>query len=40
MVTPPEALYTQQVRTYLGLLERGDVAAICALFTPDAQIYS
>ncbi|MGY2489244.1 nuclear transport factor 2 family protein [Cupriavidus sp. CP313] len=40
MVTPPEALYTQQVRAYLGLLERGDVAAICALFTPDARIFS
>ena len=35
-----KALYTRQVDTYLKALERGDVAAICALFTPDARIYS
>jgi len=35
-----EALYTRQIRTYLRELERGDVAAICALFAADAQIYS
>lgn len=35
-----EALYTKQVLIYLKALERGDVAAICALFTPDAQIFS
>jgi hypothetical protein len=35
-----QALYAQQVRTYLKELERGDVAAICALFTPDARIVS
>jgi ketosteroid isomerase-like protein len=33
-------LYTEQIRTYLAALERGDVSAICALFTPDAQIFS
>jgi hypothetical protein len=40
VVSLPELLYTQQVRTYLKELERGDVAAICALFAPDAQIFS
>jgi ketosteroid isomerase-like protein len=35
-----ELLYTQQIRAYLQELERGDVAAICALFTQDAQIFS
>ncbi|HEM7896106.1 TPA: nuclear transport factor 2 family protein [Burkholderia cenocepacia] len=34
------SLYTQQVRAYLRELERGDVGAICALFTPDARIFS
>ncbi|RQS94167.1 nuclear transport factor 2 family protein [Burkholderia seminalis] len=34
------SLYTEQVRAYLRELERGDVDAICALFTPDAQIFS
>ena len=34
------SLYTKQVRTYLRELERGDVGAICALFTPDARIFS
>ena len=40
MVSSPELRYTQQVRTYLKALERGDVAAICALFAPDARIFS
>jgi ketosteroid isomerase-like protein len=40
VVSSPELRYTQQVRTYLKELERGDVAAICALFAPDAQIFS
>lgn len=40
MDTSSASLYTQQVRTYLKVLERGDVAAICALFTPNAQIFS
>nr|WP_218884261.1 nuclear transport factor 2 family protein [Burkholderia guangdongensis] len=40
VVPSPELLYTQQVRSYLKALERGDVAAICALFTPDARIFS
>ena len=40
MVSSSEALYTRQVRNYLAELERGDVAAICALFTPDAQVFS
>ncbi|KAG8150728.1 nuclear transport factor 2 family protein [Burkholderia catarinensis] len=40
MVSSSEALYTRQVGTYLKALERGDVAAICALFTPDARIFS
>ena len=34
------AFFTAQVRTYLRELERGDIAAICALFEPDARIYS
>ena len=40
MVPSSDALYTRQVDTYLKALERGDVAAICALFTPDARIFS
>ncbi|PNK93191.1 nuclear transport factor 2 family protein (plasmid) [Burkholderia glumae] len=40
MASSSEAIYTQQVRNYLAELERGDVAAICALFKPDAQIFS
>jgi hypothetical protein len=40
VVSSPELLYTQQVRVYLKELDRGDVAAICALFAPDAQIFS
>ncbi|OXJ31897.1 MULTISPECIES: nuclear transport factor 2 family protein [Burkholderia] len=40
MVPSSNALYTRQVDTYLKALERGDVAAICALFTPDARIFS
>ena len=40
MVSSSDALYTRQVDTYLKALERGDVAAICALFTPDARIFS
>ena len=40
MVSSSELLYTQQVRTYLKELERGDVAAICALFAPTGQIFS
>lgn len=40
MVSSSEALYTRQIRTYLQALERGDVAAICALFAPEAQIFS
>jgi hypothetical protein len=40
VVSSPELRYTQQVRTYLKELERGDVAAICALFAPDARIFS
>jgi len=40
MVPSSKALYTRQVDTYLKALERGDVAAICALFTPDARIFS
>lgn len=40
MTSSSEALYTRQVETYLRALERGDVAAICALFKPDAQIFS
>ncbi len=39
-MTPLEERYTQQVRAYLKALESGDVAAICALFTPDAQVSS
>ena len=40
MASSSEARYTQQIRTYLLELERGDAEAICALFTPDAQIFS
>jgi len=40
MVSSSDALYTRQVDTYLKTLERGDVAEICALFTPDARIFS
>lgn len=40
MISSSDALYTRQVDTYLKALERGDVAAICALFTPDARIFS
>lgn len=40
VISSLEALYTQRIRTYLEALERGDVAAICALFTPEAQICS
>ncbi|KVO02310.1 polyketide cyclase [Burkholderia ubonensis] len=40
MVSSSEALYTRQVDAYLKALERGDTAAICALFTPDARIFS
>ncbi|WP_426395950.1 nuclear transport factor 2 family protein [Ralstonia sp. R-29] len=35
-----QALYTRQIQAYLQALERGDVVEICALFTPDAQIFS
>jgi ketosteroid isomerase-like protein len=38
--TSSKALYTQRVVSYLEELQRGDVAAICALFREDAQIYS
>ncbi|AYE30304.1 nuclear transport factor 2 family protein [Burkholderia pseudomallei] len=34
------ALYTRQIHAYVKALERGDVEAICVLFTPDAQIVS
>ncbi|KWA11472.1 nuclear transport factor 2 family protein [Burkholderia territorii] len=40
MASSSDALYTRQVDTYLKALERGNVAEICALFAPDAQIYS
>ena len=40
MASSSATLYTRQIRTYLDALERGDVAAICALFRPDAQIHS
>ncbi len=40
MDSSTEALFTRQIRTYLRELERGDVAAICALFAADAQIFS
>jgi hypothetical protein len=40
VVSSSELLYTQQVRSYLKELARGDVAAICSLFAPDAQIFS
>lgn len=34
------AFFTEQTKTYLRELERGDVAAVCALFAPDARVYS
>jgi ketosteroid isomerase-like protein len=38
--TSSAELYTRQVHTYLQALEDGDPAAICALFAPDARIFS
>jgi ketosteroid isomerase-like protein len=32
--------FTAQIRQYLEALERGDTDAVCALFSPDAQIHS
>ncbi|HEM7808761.1 nuclear transport factor 2 family protein [Burkholderia multivorans] len=40
MASSPDSTYARQIDTYLQALERGDVAAICALFAPDAQIHS
>ena len=40
MASSTAELYTQQIRTYLQALERGDAAAICALFAPAAQVFS
>lgn len=40
MASSLAALHTQQVQNYLRELERGDTAAICALFTQNAQIFS
>lgn len=40
MDSTSDSLYTQQVRAYLRELERGEVDAICALFAPDARIFS
>lgn len=40
MDTSSAELYTRQVRTYLQALEQGDPTAICALFAPDARIFS
>ena len=40
MGSSSESLYTRQIRIYLQELECGDVDAICALFTPGAQIFS
>jgi ketosteroid isomerase-like protein len=40
MDSTQQASYAQRVKAYLEVLERGDVAAICALFTPDAQVLS
>lgn len=34
------AVLTAKIRTYLKELERGNVAGVCSLFKPDAQIYS
>jgi hypothetical protein len=34
------AVLADRVRTYLKELERGNVAGICTLFTPHAQVYS
>ena len=39
-MTSAQSLYTSRVREYLSELERGNVAAICKLFGPDAQVYS
>jgi hypothetical protein len=33
-------LLAAQIRSYLQELGRGDVDAICGLFTPDAQIFT
>ncbi|MGT0247945.1 nuclear transport factor 2 family protein [Burkholderia pyrrocinia] len=40
MNSTPESPYPQRVRAYLRELERGDVGAICALFAPEALIFS
>ena len=40
MTLPVDLRFTQQIQMYLKHLERGDVDAICALLTPDAQICS
>ncbi len=39
-MTSAQSLYTSRVREYLSELQRGDAAAICKLFAPDAQVYS
>ncbi|CAN0619609.1 SnoaL-like domain-containing protein [Burkholderia multivorans] len=39
-ISSSEALYTRQIRTHLLELERGDVAAICALFAQEGQTFS
>jgi len=39
-MTSAQSLYTSRIREYLSQLERGDAAAICALFASDAQVYS
>jgi len=39
-MTSAQSLYTSRISEYLSRLERGDPAAICTLFAPDAQVYS
>ena len=39
-MTSAQSLYTSRIREYLSRLERGDAAAICELFAPDAQVHS
>lgn len=40
MASSPETLYARRIRTYLQELDKGDMAAICSLFSPDAQVFS
>jgi ketosteroid isomerase-like protein len=40
MASTLQERFAQRINTYLEVLERGDIDAICALFAPDAQVFS